>query len=119
MTAERAATVTRHDMEHDPKTCGCRYLGKWSCGQVEIPTTRPLYEIAREIRKDWTSGGKKVYFGAVPYLDAMETLNQITEDYFCDSGESIVVYFLANAQTWKGETARRVKAELNKLLKGA
>ncbi|GAG28430.1 unnamed protein product, partial [marine sediment metagenome] len=32
---------------------------------------RNLSEIASEIRKDWS----KVYFGAVPYLDAMSTLN--------------------------------------------
>lgn len=70
--------------------------------------TRPLYTIAEEIRQDW----KNVYFGAVPYLDAMETLNSIKDNYIFDSGESIVLYFLANAQTWRGETARRVKAEL-------
>jgi hypothetical protein len=38
---------------------------------------RLLYEIAREIRKDWT----KPYFGAVPYLEAMETLKDINQDY--------------------------------------
>jgi hypothetical protein len=74
---------------------------------------RPLYEIAAEIRRDW----KKVYFGAVPYLDAMSTLNSIEDNYFMDSAKSIVIYFLANATTWRGETARRVKAELNKIVK--
>jgi hypothetical protein len=75
--------------------------------------TRPLYEIAREIRNDW----KKVYFGAVPYLNAMQTLDSINDKYDMDGGRTIVAYFLANAMTWKGETARRVKAELNKMLK--
>ena len=74
---------------------------------------RNLSEIAREIRKDWT----KVYFGAVPYLDAMGTLNSITDSYGFDSGKSIVAYFLANAGTWRGEVARNVKKELNKMLK--
>ena len=74
-------------------------------------TARPLYEIASEIRKDWT----KVYFGAVPYLEAMATLNSIDEDYMFDSAKSIVIYFLSNATTWRGETARRVKAELKKM----
>jgi hypothetical protein len=74
---------------------------------------RPLYEIAREIRKDWT----KPYFGAVPYLEAMETLSDISQDYYADSAESIVLYFLSNAQTWKGETARRIKKELKELAK--
>ena len=73
--------------------------------------TRPLYEIAAEIRKDWT----KVYFGAVPYLEAMETLNSIEDNYIFDSGKSVVIYFLSNATTWRGDTARRVKAELKKM----
>jgi len=73
--------------------------------------TRPLYEIAGEIRRDWT----KVYFGAVPYLEAMQTLDSIDDDYMFDSGKSIVLYFLSNATTWRGETARRVKAELKKM----
>ena len=76
-------------------------------------TNRPLYEIAREIRRDW----KKVYFGAVPYLDAMQTLNSITDNYYQDSGKSIVLYFLCNAGTWRGDTARRVKAELKAISK--
>ena len=74
---------------------------------------RNLSEIASEIRKDWS----KVYFGAVPYLDAMSTLNSINDDYYMDSGKSVVRYFLANATTWRGETARNVKKELNKMLK--
>jgi len=75
--------------------------------------TRPIYEIAAEIRKDWA----KPYFGAVPYLDAMRRLASITDNYYHDSGASIVLYFLANATTWRGETARRIKAELKSLLK--
>ena len=75
--------------------------------------TRPLYEIAQEIRKDWT----KVYFGAVPYLEAMESLNSVNDNYGWDSGKSIVLYFLSNANTWKGEVAKRVKAELKQLIK--
>jgi hypothetical protein len=75
-------------------------------------TVRPLSEIAIEIRADW----KKVYFGAVPYLDAMSQLSSINDVYGVDSADSIVQYFLANAATWRGETARRVKAELMALV---
>lgn len=75
--------------------------------------TRKLYEIAREIRADW----KNIYFGAKPYLDAMGSLESIDDRYGFDSAETIVRYFIANAGTWKGETARRVKAELRSLLK--
>ena len=74
---------------------------------------RNLSEIANEIRKDWS----KVYFGAVPYLEAMGTLNSINDYYGFDSGKSIVAYFLANAGTWRGDVARNVKKELNKMLK--
>jgi hypothetical protein len=54
--------------------------------------------------------------GAVPYLDAMCELNSINDNYYYDSGESVVRYFLANANTWRGEKARAVKAELKKIL---
>lgn len=74
---------------------------------------RNLSEIASEIRKDWS----KVYFGAVPYLDAMSTLESIKDNYFMDTGRSVVAYFLANAGTWRGDVARRVKKELNLMLK--
>lgn len=76
-------------------------------------TARPLYEIANEIRKDW----KKVYFGAKPYLDAMACLNSINDNYGWDSAKSIVLYFLGNASTWRGETAKRIKAELKAMTK--
>ncbi len=76
--------------------------------------TRPLSEIATEIRKEW----KKVNFGAVPYLNAMETLTSVKENFHYDSGESIVIYFLANASGFRGEAARRIKADLKSALKG-
>lgn len=75
--------------------------------------TRPIYEIAAEIRKDW---GSKIYFGAKPYVEAMEQLNSITDTYICESAENIIRYFLSNASTWKGEVAKRIKAELKKMV---
>jgi len=73
---------------------------------------RSINTIAREIKRDWA----KPYFGAVPYLDAMLLLDSVGDKYGWDSGESIVRYFLANAGTWRGETAKRVKAELKGML---
>lgn len=70
--------------------------------------------IANVIQKDW---GAKVYFGAKPHLKAMHTLNTVNEMYGCDTGKSIVAYFLSNASTYRGETAKIVKAELNKRIK--
>jgi hypothetical protein len=85
---------------------------------VAALSPRPLYQIAAEIRADWSTAKSGVYFGAVPYLEAMATLVYPTDNYFEDSAETIVIYFLANANTWRGETARRVKAELKSLYKG-
>lgn len=72
---------------------------------------RPLSTIAKEIKADW----KKVYFGAKPYLEAMETLDKITDKYLFDDAKTIVVYFLANATTWRGEKAKAIKLELKKM----
>jgi hypothetical protein len=72
---------------------------------------RQIYEIAQEIRKNW----KNVWFGAQPYLLAMEELVKITDDYGMDDAQTIIIYFLGNAQTWRGETARRIKKELKDL----
>lgn len=74
---------------------------------------RPLYEIAREIRADWT----KVNFAAKPYLDAMRDLDSIGDSYGADNARGIVLYFLCNASTWRGETAKRVKAELKEMVR--
>lgn len=75
---------------------------------------RSLSTIATEIKKDW----KNVYFGAKPYLEAMAALDKVTDSYYQDTGASVVRYFLVNASRWRGETAKRVKAELNAMLKG-
>jgi hypothetical protein len=72
-----------------------------------------IREIARLIQRDW----KKVYFGAVPYLEAMFSLESIHDMYIQDPGKSIVAYFLGNANAWRGPVARAVKKELNKRLK--
>lgn len=73
---------------------------------------RPIYTIAREIRQDW----KKVSPYAEPYLDAMQSLISVNDRYFLDSGRSVVAYFLSNATSWRGDTARRVKAELKAMI---
>jgi hypothetical protein len=75
--------------------------------------TRPIHVIAQEVRLDW----KKVYFGAEPYLDAMECLDKITDNYHADTARSVVAYFLSNATGWRGEVAKRIKIELNAMLK--
>jgi hypothetical protein len=75
--------------------------------------TRPISVIAAEISKDW----KNVNFAAKPYLDAMFQLQKVTDNYICDSGTSILSYFLCNATHWTGSVAKRVKTELRRMLK--
>jgi len=76
---------------------------------------KAISTLAREIRADW----QKPYFGAVPYLEAMASLDSIRDPYGFDSGESVVRYFLANAANYRGEKARAIKAELKAMLEGA
>lgn len=75
-------------------------------GNVEVKA-RSVPEVAREIRRQW----KNIYFGAVPYLEAM-----MYASYGLDGEKSVVLYFLANAQTFRGPDAKRLKAELKKIV---
>lgn len=74
---------------------------------------RSLSTIAREIRADWT----KVNYAAKPYLDAMASLDSVRDSYGYDSGKSVVLYFLSNAATWRGDKAKAIKAELKAMVK--
>jgi hypothetical protein len=69
---------------------------------------RPLYDIATEIENNW----EKVNYAARPYLDAMHQITGFGDKYYHESCETVILYFLANAGTWRGEVARRIKAEL-------
>ena len=72
---------------------------------------RSIRTIALEIKRDW----KKVSPYAEPYLEAMLSLNSINDNYYFDSGKSIVLYFLSNASGFRGDAAKRIKAELKQL----
>jgi hypothetical protein len=74
---------------------------------------RSIATIANEIRKDW----KAVNYGARPYLDAMSSLDNMSDYYGADSAYSVIAYFLSNASTWRGEVAKTIKAELKKMVK--
>lgn len=79
-------------------------------------TVRPLSEIAREIIADYPKAGDENH-PAGAYVVPMLSLNKITDSYYYDSADSVVRYALANLGTWRGETARRVKAELKGMLR--
>lgn len=74
--------------------------------------TRKICDIADEIRADW----KKPNYAAVPYLDAMRYLGTVNDNFGADNARSIIVYFLGNASTWKGERAKAIKAELKSII---
>ena len=82
----------------------------------QIPAgPRLISQIAAEIRKTW----KPVNYAAAPYLEAMFSLSTIKGSYGYDDAKSIVLYFLSNATGWRGPDAKRIKAELKAMLKGA
>lgn len=76
---------------------------------------RSLYVIAAEIRQAWPN----MYYGAVPYVRAMGQMATMQDMYGSEDATSIILYFLANATSWRGPDAKRVKAELNAMVKDA
>lgn len=73
---------------------------------------RPLSDIARDIRENWSN----VNYAAEPYVLAMTFLHSIEDNYYQDTAESVVRYFLVNATGWRGPEAQRIKAELKAML---
>ena len=74
---------------------------------------RAIREIADEIESAWPN----VHYPSRPYLDAMRSLDSIHDRYGMDSASSIVTYFLTNSRSFRGPDAKRIKSELNKMLK--
>ena len=75
---------------------------------------RTFQQIARDIKSTWLN----VYFGAVPYLEALLTLDTTDPEalYGVETAGDITRYLLANAQTFRGADARKLKAELKSML---
>ena len=84
---------------------------------------RPLHNIAKDIVNDinaqYADQGKPnpdwVMY-AMPYIVALNELNSIEDDYYADSGYSVVCYTLSNLSYWRGATAKAVKAELKAMI---
>lgn len=77
-----------------------------------IDQTRTISSIAQDIRKDW---GNKINYGAKPYLDAMLQLDSPNDKYGFDDARSIVLYFLSNASTYRGNNAKVNKLALKQI----
>lgn len=73
---------------------------------------RPLHLIALDISQSWPN----VSPHAAPYHNALKSLVSIDDAFYNDDARGIVLYFLSNAATWRGDDARRIKAELKALL---
>lgn len=73
--------------------------------------------LINEIAKDISAAWPKPNYAAVPYLDAMHSLTTIDSKYGLDSADSIILYFLSNAASFRGDQARALKAELKALMK--
>jgi hypothetical protein len=75
---------------------------------------RTFAQIAHEIEATW----KNVSPYARPYLDAMKEIFTADKNsrYYFDEAQTVVLYFLSNASTWRGEDARRIKAELKAMV---
>lgn len=76
---------------------------------------RLVNQIAAEIEVDW----KRPSDAALPYLNAMKEIEHLHEKYGEDSAKEIVARFLSVANDWRGDTARRIKKELNNMLDAA
>jgi hypothetical protein len=74
---------------------------------------RQLNVIATDIYRNW----KAPNYAAKPYLEAMAGLGSIDDTYGAESARSVVQYFLANTSAWRGEEARRIKAELRAMVR--
>ena len=70
-------------------------------------------EIAYAIAKDW----ENISPYAADYLNAMKEINDIEGNYIHDTARSVVLYFLANAGSYRGENARFYKAILKAMVK--
>lgn len=78
-------------------------------------STQPLVALTiREIEFLITRNWPNPHYAAKPYLQAMRQLDSIDDNYYSDSGKSVVLYFLANAGTWRGDVARQIKKELKR-----
>jgi hypothetical protein len=47
----------------------------------------------------------------------MLTIESIEDTYYADSAKSVVMYFLANASSYRGDNARAYKALLKDMVK--
>ena len=90
---------------------------------MEKKNKRTFSDIAAEVLKLWKAKyGKDLPWSlkcALPYLQAMIECDTTDKNaqYYAETVESVVIYFLANITNWRGEDAKRIKAELKEMIK--
>lgn len=72
---------------------------------------RSINAIAQEIKAAWPN----INPYAEQYRHALE--HCVDGKYICEDENSLILYFLTNASSWRGEEARRLKAELKQRIK--
>jgi hypothetical protein len=75
--------------------------------------TLTVREIANAIAKDWPT----INPYAKEYLNAMQQIESINSNYYADSAKAVVLYFLANAGGYRGESAKAYKSLLKEMVK--
>lgn len=76
---------------------------------------RPIYVIANEalpLIAALPDSHMAKWAGLAGQGQALLSLNAITDEYGCDSGEYVVACFLGNITGWRGEDAKRIRTEL-------
>lgn len=86
-----------------------------------LPTTvRPLHVIGMELlghlRK--LPESHMGYWAGIPYSRPLIYLQDTNDVYGADSADSIIRYALGNLSSWRGEDAKRIRAELKAHLAG-
>lgn len=81
---------------------------------LDLMQHRPLNAIAAEIKRDWRT---RLNGAAIPYIEGLSELRNARDRWCMETGVDAIQGFLNNAQTWRGEVARRIKLELKAILK--
>jgi hypothetical protein len=115
--AQRKSMIPRNEQEQiDDKDLERKF---YAVSEEDAATIKEgkIYYIAGIIESDFQEQKKRVPVPLAPYLDAMYSLETVSDKYGMDSGRSIIAYALSNMSTYKGVTAKAVKVKLRELLK--
>ena len=72
---------------------------------------RDICEIAGDIARDPSLKGT-ARATSMPYLYGLQSVRTSSDMYGMDNAGHMVAYALVNLQSWRGESARALKAEL-------